>query len=74
MAVLEKLSGEFSSDGAISSARRGGVWRVLDVVVVWSRRWRQRVALAEMEPRIRDDLDLSLSDVDRECGKPFWRK
>jgi uncharacterized protein YjiS (DUF1127 family) len=74
MAVIGKLSDGLPSSRAISSARRGGVGRILDVLTAWSQRWRQRTALAEMEPHIREDLALSLSDIDRECGKPFWRK
>lgn len=34
---------------------------------------RQRRALSNLDDRLLSDIGLSREDVDRECGKPFWR-
>jgi uncharacterized protein YjiS (DUF1127 family) len=68
-----KLSGGLPSGKTFSPARSGGAGRILDLVMAWTERYRQRVMLAEMEPHIRRDLGLSPADIDQECSKPFWR-
>jgi uncharacterized protein YjiS (DUF1127 family) len=39
----------------------------------WRRRVRQRQELAGLDYRMRRDIGVSLSEVARECAKPFWR-
>jgi uncharacterized protein YjiS (DUF1127 family) len=42
-------------------------------LVEWQDRAEQRHALATMDDRMRKDIGLSLADIARETGKPFWR-
>jgi uncharacterized protein YjiS (DUF1127 family) len=39
----------------------------------WDARFRQRRALAALDPRQRADLGLSLHDIAAEVEKPLWR-
>ena len=58
-----------ASDGA---RRRWDLW-VLDTLLVWQERSRQRHALARLDDRMLRDIGASRADVERECAKPFWR-
>lgn len=51
-------------------------WRVADVVrtfSVWRQRRRERAQLAQLDPRLLNDIGLHPSDVEQEIRKPFWR-
>lgn len=36
-------------------------------------RYLQRIALADLDHRLLEDIGLTEKDVRRECEKPFWR-
>lgn len=42
-------------------------------IALWLARWRERRVLAEMTPRMLDDLGLTTDDVWTESTKAFWR-
>jgi uncharacterized protein YjiS (DUF1127 family) len=51
--------------------RRAGA--LLDAVLTWQERARQRHAMATMDEHALKDIGLSRSDVVAESTKPFWR-
>jgi uncharacterized protein YjiS (DUF1127 family) len=51
----------------------GGFVSVLDLVLAWSERSRQRAALQRLDDRMLRDVGLTRAEVGRECEKPFWR-
>ncbi len=51
----------------------GLVTRVLDVLLGWLERSRQRRHLAELDDRLLRDIGVSRVDVDAEISRPFWR-
>lgn len=67
--------------GALASAlmpaanRRGAalVARLVDILLAWHERRRQRRQLAMMDDHMLRDLGLSSADVEQEVHKPFWR-
>ncbi|WP_162917356.1 chromate resistance protein ChrB domain-containing protein [Dongia deserti] len=42
-------------------------------IVLWLSQWRERRALAELDPYLLGDIGLSPHQVADECRKPFWR-
>ena len=46
---------------------------LLDQVVLWHERSRQRRHLAGLSDHMLRDIGLSRADVWQECEKPFWR-
>jgi hypothetical protein len=42
-------------------------------VRLWLARWRERRMLAELEPRLLQDIGLTPDDVLTEAARPFWR-
>jgi len=46
---------------------------VLQALLAWQDRDRQRRQLAELDDRLLKDIGLSVGDVARETRKPFWR-
>jgi len=50
----------------------GAAKRVIDVVLAWQQRARERHALATIDEHGLRDLGLSRADVMRESDKPFW--
>jgi uncharacterized protein YjiS (DUF1127 family) len=51
----------------------GGVARAFDALASWQDRRRQRQALARLDDRMLRDIGLTISDVEAELAKPFWR-
>ncbi len=52
----------------------GGLFtRVVDVMLTWSDRMRQRRHLAELDDRLLRDIGISRADVEAEISRPFWR-
>ena len=57
-----------------SAAGRATVWlRTLRAIRCWHARARQRRHLAELSPRLLDDLGLTPEAARAEAAKPFWR-
>jgi uncharacterized protein YjiS (DUF1127 family) len=46
--------------------------RILDTVVTWQRRSRDRHLLSQLNERQRRDIGLSPARLDDEISKPFW--
>jgi hypothetical protein len=42
-------------------------------IALWLSRRQERIALAELDPWLLQDIGLTSSDVAEECRKPFWR-
>ena len=47
--------------------------RILETLLAWQERARQRHALARLDDRMLRDIGASRADVEAECAKPFWR-
>ena len=58
-----------SIDGRISSV----LLRVVDQLLIWQNRARERAHLRDLNDHMRKDLGLSRADIDREASKPFWQ-
>lgn len=39
----------------------------------WERNHATRVQLAEMDPRLLEDIGINVEDVQEEVAKPFWK-
>jgi uncharacterized protein YjiS (DUF1127 family) len=40
---------------------------------LWRKRVRERCELAGLDYRMRRDIGVTPTEIDRECRKPFWR-
>jgi uncharacterized protein YjiS (DUF1127 family) len=53
------------------------LWSILGrcarTLVLWSERWRQREALAELDDDLLRDIGVSRKDARREAQKGFWQ-
>ena len=49
------------------------VFIVMETLILWSERSRQRRELAELNDRALKDIGLTRIDALRESAKPFWR-
>ena len=58
--------------GAVSKFVVASVLKILDGLVTWQERARQRHALQSIDDRGLKDIGLSRADVVRESRKPFW--
>lgn len=47
--------------------------RLVEVMLVWQERRRQRRQLSRMDDYMLRDIGLSSADVEHEVHKPFWR-
>jgi uncharacterized protein YjiS (DUF1127 family) len=47
--------------------------RVVDGVLAWQERARQRHTLAGLDDYLLRDMGITRADVSTESGKPFWR-
>lgn len=57
-------------------ARRGGagrLQRLIDALLLWQERARQRHELAQLDDRMLRDIGITRAEVAREWAKPFWR-
>ena len=52
---------------------RDAVRRLIDLLIDWQERARQRRALAALSDHMLRDIGLSRTDVTIEANKPFWR-
>ena len=48
------------------------IGRVVDILLVWEERSRQRRSLYCLDDRMLMDMGLTRADVERETRKPFW--
>ena len=61
-----RLAGRKWSAGALLAS-------LFDALGAWSDRRRQRFSLARLDDRMLRDIGLTVSDVEAEITKPFWR-
>lgn len=47
---------------------------VLDILLTWQERARERRRLLMLDDRLLRDIGLSRADVEREAALPFWRR
>jgi Uncharacterized conserved small protein len=57
-----------------SAPHPGQAVRLLDTVLDWMDRARERRALARLDDRLLADLGLGRAEAWAEADKPFWRK
>lgn len=51
----------------------GGIGKAFSTLVVWQKRYNERVQLAELDDHILRDIGLTENDRHQELRKPFWR-
>lgn len=51
----------------------GVLARVVDRLLGWSERGRQRRHLAQLDDRLLRDIGVSRAEVEAEISRPFWR-
>lgn len=57
----------------VGSRRSFGLVALVEIVLAWQERARQRRQLALMDDRLLRDIGISRAEIAREAGKPFWR-
>ena len=50
-----------------------GFEAVVDGLVTWQRRHKDRMHLMAMDDRLLHDIGISAADVEHEVSKPFWK-
>jgi uncharacterized protein YjiS (DUF1127 family) len=50
-----------------------GVGNVIDSLLTWQRRHKDRMHLMALDDRLLHDIGISLADVEHEVSKPFWK-
>lgn len=70
--VLEMQSRRGWWSGAAAAAT-GFLRRVIDRLLEWNERARQRRQLARLDDYLLRDIGLSRVDAEQEARKPFWR-
>jgi uncharacterized protein YjiS (DUF1127 family) len=51
----------------------GGLETMVDTLLTWQRRHKDRMHLMSLDDRLLRDIGISYVEVDREASKPFWR-
>ncbi len=51
----------------------GGLESMVDTLLTWQRRHKDRMHLMSLDDRLLQDIGISYADVDHEASKPFWR-
>ena len=51
----------------------GGLVAVVDTLLIWQRRHKDRMHLMSLDDRLLRDIGISYADVENEASKPFWR-
>jgi uncharacterized protein YjiS (DUF1127 family) len=51
----------------------GGLEAMVDTLLTWQRRHKDRMHLMSLDDRLLRDIGISNADVDHEASKPFWR-
>ena len=69
------LPGSSGAGQAVSGLRNVGGWvtRVIDLLLDFQERARQRRHLSGLDDHLLRDIGVSRSDVDAEVTKPFWK-
>ena len=62
-----------SAGAADTLGWRDGVGAVLDQLMTWQERARQRHQLQSLSDHMLHDIGLGRADVEAETSKPFWR-
>jgi uncharacterized protein YjiS (DUF1127 family) len=65
-------SGSYFVRPSRAKAEIGFVTRLLDMVMGWRDRARQRRHLAELDDRLLRDIGVSRAEVEGEISRPFW--
>lgn len=71
--TTEDKSGSFYVRPKGRRTGRGVFARVVDVVLTWAERARQRRHLARLDDRLLRDIGVSRVEVEAEISRPFWR-
>jgi uncharacterized protein YjiS (DUF1127 family) len=71
--TISDKSGSIQTRPAARKAQMGLVARVVDLMLGWADRMRQRRHLAELDDRLLHDIGISRADVEAEISRPFWR-
>jgi len=50
-----------------------GLSTVVDSLLTWQRRHKDRMHLMALDDRLLHDIGISLADVEHEVSKPFWK-
>ncbi len=50
-----------------------GLETVIDHLVTWQRRHKDRMHLMALDDRLLHDIGISAADVEHEVSKPFWK-
>jgi uncharacterized protein YjiS (DUF1127 family) len=50
-----------------------GFSTVVDSLLTWQRRHKDRMHLMALDDRLLHDIGISLADVEHEVSKPFWK-
>ena len=69
---LSRPSAQGRRQAACSRGVEALLHRVVDALLLWLERTRQRRSLASLSDHMLKDLGLSRCDVGRESGKRFW--
>lgn len=56
----------------VTVVRRTAI-RVVDTLILWQERARQRHHLAALDPALLKDIGVNRADAWQEANKPFWR-
>ena len=59
---------------ALIIAVDGWLGRIVDALLEWQRRQRDRAALSALDDRMLSDIGLSRADVEAEISKRFWQE
>ena len=51
----------------------GGLETMVDTLLTWQRRHKDRMHLMSLDDRLLRDIGISYVEVDHEASKPFWR-
>lgn len=57
----------------VATGISGGLLGVLDVLLTWNERLRQRRELLELDDHLLKDIGVTRVDAEWEGRKPFWR-
>ena len=52
---------------------RAFLLRIVDLILTWQERAKQRAALASLEDHMLKDIGVSRADATREANRHFWR-